>query len=46
MIMSALHLIWIVPLAASLGYITCAILTVASMADAHAETLHDSKEEK
>lgn len=44
--MNPLHLLWIVPLSASLGYIICALLTVASNADDHAEITKDFKEEK
>lgn len=31
--MNALHLLWIVPLSAFIGFMVCAILTVAKQAD-------------
>jgi len=32
---SALHLLWIIPLAASFGCVVCAILAVGRMSDPH-----------
>lgn len=44
--MSVLHLLWIVPLSAFIGYVSCALLTISSRADDHAEIMRDFKEEK
>ncbi len=43
--MSALHLLWIIPLAASFGFMICAVLTVGKRGESEKEDKHHERTE-